>query len=163
MKMLRQFNLNSVLIWAGFYASTCIAAAGAFWFQGDLNANGWIAPAFAPPAWLFGPVWTTLYLLISTSAYLLVSNRQDRLLGFALTLWCLQMTANTLWTPVFFGAFDLAGALFISCILWLSISSYILVSFKINRTACYLFIPYWVWVSFATILNYGYLKLNPTT
>jgi tryptophan-rich sensory protein len=163
MKPIGQFKLNAVLTWSGFYGSTCIAAAGAFWFVGDLNANGWIAPVFAPPAWLFGPVWTTLYLLIATSAYRLVSMGQNRLLGLALGLWCLQMTANTLWTPVFFGAFDLEGALFISCILWLSITSYILVSFRIDRWACYLFVPYWVWVSFATFLNYSFLKFNPST
>tara|TARA_B100001093_G_scaffold105815_1_gene98135 strand:+ start:1215 stop:1706 length:492 start_codon:yes stop_codon:yes gene_type:complete len=162
MSLSKKFNLKNGLIWSGFYGSTCIAASGAFWFVGDLNANEWIAPTLAPPAWLFGPVWTTLYLLIATSGYLLVSNKHNQLLGLALALWCLQMTANTLWTPVFFGAFDLLGALFISCILWLSISSYILVTFKINRTACYLFIPYWIWVSFATFLNYSYLKLNPT-
>jgi benzodiazapine receptor len=163
MKPIGQFKLNAVLTWSGFYGSTCIAAAGAFWFVGDLNANGWIAPVFAPPAWLFGPVWTTLYLLIATSAYRLVSMGQNRLLGLALGLWCLQMTANTLWTPVFFGAFDLEGALFISCILWLSITSYILVSFRIDRWACYLFVPYWVWVSFATFLNYSFHKFNPST
>ena len=163
MKFKAQFNINAVLTWLGFYGSTCIAAAGAFWFAGDLNANDWVSPVFAPPAWLFGPVWTILYLLIATSAYRLVRLGQNQLLGLALGLWCIQMTANTLWTPVFFGAFDLSGALYVSCLLWLSISSYILVSFRIDRLACYLFIPYWFWVSFATFLNYTYLKLNPAT
>lgn len=163
MRFKAQFNRNALLTWLGFYGSTCIAAAGAFWFAGDLNANGWVSPSFAPPAWLFGPVWTTLYLFIATSAYRLVTKGQSQFLGLALGLWCLQMTANTLWTPVFFGAFDLEGALYLSCILWFSISSYILVSFKVDRTACYLFIPYWFWVSFATFLNYAYLNLNPAT
>ena len=51
---------SRIIIWVMFYACTLVAAGGAIWFVGDLNANKWIAPSFAPPAWLFGPVWTTL-------------------------------------------------------------------------------------------------------
>jgi tryptophan-rich sensory protein len=70
------------------------------------------------------------------------------------------MTANTIWTPVFFGAFDLRGSLFIIAILWLSITAYIPIALKANKLAGYLFTPYWLWVSFAAYLNFAYLKLN---
>ena len=148
-----------VLTWLAFYVCTCLAAAGAIWFGGDLNANGWVSPNFAPPSWVSGPVWTTLYLLIATSGYL-ISKSPHNLAGLAIALWCVQMTPNTIWTPVFFGAFDLKGSLFIIVILWLSITVYIPIAFKAARPAAYLFIPYWFWVSFAAFLNFSYLQIN---
>ena len=101
-----EFSMRSrVIIWVMFYACTLVAAGGAIWFVGDLNANKWITPSFAPPAWLFGPVWTTLYLLIASSAYRLSYRKNCDSKSIALGLWALQMCLNTLWTPVFFGAF----------------------------------------------------------
>ena len=153
---------SRIIVWVLFYASTLVAAGGAIWFVGDLNANKWIVPTIAPPAWLFGPVWTILYLLIATSGYRISSLKSSNLKNIALGLWALQMCLNTLWTPVFFGAFDLQGALGIIVILWLTIMSYIVVSFKIDRPSSYLFMPYWVWVSFATALNFSYILVNPS-
>ncbi len=71
------------------------------------------------------------------------------------------MCLNTVWTPVFFGAFDLPGALALIAVLWVVVGAYSSVSFSIDRNAGYLFLPYWAWVSFATILNYKYMILNP--
>ncbi|MDB9924370.1 tryptophan-rich sensory protein [Planktomarina sp.] len=153
---------SRIIVWVLFYASTLVAAGGAIWFVGDLNANKWIVPTIAPPAWLFGPVWTILYLLIATSGYRISSLKSSNLKNIALGLWALQMCLNTLWTPVFFGAFDLQGALGIIVILWLTIVSYIVVSFKIDRASSYLFMPYWGWVSFATALNFSYILVNPS-
>ena len=153
---------SRIIVWVLFYASTLVAAGGAIWFVGDLNANKWIVPTIAPPAWLFGPVWTILYLLIATSGYRISSLKSSNLKNIALGLWALQMCLNTLWTPVFFGAFDLQGALGIIVILWLTIVAYIVVSFKIDRASSYLFMPYWVWVSFATALNFSYILVNPS-
>ena len=153
---------SRIIVWVLFYASTLVAAGGAIWFVGDLNANKWIVPTIAPPAWLFGPVWTILYLLIATSGYRISSLKSSNLKNIALGLWALQMCLNTLWTPVFFGAFDLQGALGIIVILWLTIVSYIVVSFKVDRASSYLFMPYWVWVSFATALNFSYILVNPS-
>ena len=153
---------SRIIVWVLFNASTLVAAGGAIWFVGDLNANKWIVPTIAPPAWLFGPVWTILYLLIATSGYRISSLKSSNLKNIALGLWALQMCLNTLWTPVFFGAFDLQGALGIIVILWLTIVSYIVVSFKIDRASSYLFMPYWVWVSFATALNFSYILVNPS-
>ena len=157
--MINKEKIIPLLTWLAFYVCTCLAAAGAIWFGGDLNANGWVSPSFAPPPWVFGPVWSTLYFLIATSGYL-ISKSHHNLAGLAVALWCLQMTANTIWTPVFFGAFDLKGSLFIIAILWLSITAYIPIALKANRLSGYLFVPYWFWVSFASGLNYSYLLLN---
>ena len=151
---------NRTIVWVLFYASTLVAAGGAIWFVGDLNANNWVAPSIAPPAWLFGPVWTTLYLMIATSGYRISGVNGSDLKSMALGLWALQMCLNTLWTPVFFGAFDLKGAFAIIVTLWLSITIFIVVSFRIDKVSSYLFMPYWVWVSFATALNYAYIRVN---
>jgi len=153
---------SRIIVWILFYACTLVAAGGAIWFVGDLNANKWIVPTIAPPAWLFGPVWTILYLLIATSGYRISSLKSSNLKNIALGLWALQMCLNTLWTPVFFGAFDLQGSLGIIVILWLTILLYIVVSFKIDRASSYLFMPYWLWVSFATALNFSYILVNPS-
>ena len=151
---------NRTIVWVLFYASTLVAAGGAIWFVVDLNANKWVAPSIAPPAWLFGPVWTSLYLMIATSGYRMSRAKSSDLKSMALGLWALQMCLNTLWTPVFFGAFDLKGAFAIIVILWLSITAFIVVSFRIDKASSYLFMPYWAWVSFATALNYAYIRVN---
>ena len=75
-----------IITWLLFYACTLVAAAGAFWFVGDLNANSWIAPSIAPPAWIFGPVWTILYLMIATSGYRIFHAKYSAIKGIALVL-----------------------------------------------------------------------------
>ncbi|MDA1043550.1 MAG: tryptophan-rich sensory protein [Proteobacteria bacterium] len=153
-------RIAKALTWLLFYGSTICAASGAIWFTGNLNDNDWISPSFAPPAWLFGPVWATLYILIATSAYRLVYAQEHLLKPIAFGLWALQMCLNTIWTPIFFGALDLHGAMIIILFLWLSISGFILVTYNIDCKISYLFIPYWLWVSFASILNFVYIVIN---
>ena len=75
-------------------------------------------------------------------------------------LWALQLCLNTLWTPVFFGAYDLLGALVLILFLWITILCYTVSSYKIDKIASYLFMPYLAWVSFATVLNFEYLRIN---
>jgi tryptophan-rich sensory protein len=70
------------------------------------------------------------------------------------------MGLNTIWTPVFSGAENLEAALYYIVALWLSIVSYVVVAWKVNRTASLMFIPYLAWVSFASLLNYNYWLLN---
>jgi benzodiazapine receptor len=149
-----------ILTWVLFYACTVTAAATAFWFVGDLNANGWVSPSFAPPSWLFGPVWTLLYLMIATSAYRISQSKRHEFKTLALALWAFQMTLNTLWTPVFFGAYDLWGAFYIILVLWAAIGAFTVLSWRIDRGAAYLFMPYWAWVTFAGVLNFGYITIN---
>jgi benzodiazapine receptor len=77
-----------------------------------------------------------------------------------LAVWSLQMGLNTLWTPVFFGAFDLWGAFYIILALWCAIAAFTALAWRIDRIAAALFVPYWAWVSFATVLNYAYITVN---
>lgn len=150
-----------ITVWLLCAACTVAAGISGSWFVADLAANGWTAPDFAPPAWLFGPVWTVLYLMIATSGYFLIFAKPHEMKPVALGLWSLQMCLNTLWTPVFFGAFDLWGAFYIIVALWCAIAAFVWVSFRVERTASLLFLPYWAWVSFASALNYGYILANP--
>lgn len=150
----------NIFTWLILYACTFVAASGAVWFAGDLNANGWVMPNIAPPAWLFAPVWTILYVFIATSAYRIIISEAHYLKGIAYALWTLQLCLNTLWTPVFFGAYDLIGAMVIITFLWITIFCYSFVSYKIDKIATYLFIPYLAWVSFAALLNFEYLRIN---
>jgi tryptophan-rich sensory protein len=116
-----------------------VAASGAVWFAGDLNANGWVMPNIAPPAWLFPPVWTILYVFIATSAYRIIVSEPHYLKGITYALWTLQLCLNTLWTPVFFGAYDLAGAMIIITFLW-AYNTLLLIYFLQNRQGSYIFI-----------------------
>lgn len=150
-----------ILTWILCFACTVVAGVTGAWFVGDLNANGWAAPAFAPPAWVFGPVWSLLYLMIATAGYFVLTAREASWKPLAIGLWALQICLNTLWTPVFFGAHDLWGALLIIFALWLSIGAFSGVAWRVDRRASALFLPYWAWVSFATVLNYGYILANP--
>mgnify|MGYP002173390209 CR=1 FL=1 len=72
------------------------------------------------------------------------------------------MSLKMLWTPVFFGAVDLKGAFAIIVMLWLTITAYIVVSFRIDKVSSYLLMPYWAWVSFAIELNFAYILANPS-
>ena len=157
---------NKVITWVIFYLCVTVASSAGFVFPlGD--ANPWYAtlvePSFAPPNWLFGPVWTTLYLLIATSAYRIAMTTEhsfNKLLPLALALWSLQLALNVIWTPIFSGAQNLEVAFYYIIALWVSIVAYILVAWRVERWSAILMIPYLCWVSFASVLNYNYWQLN---
>ena len=152
---------NRTIVWVLFYASTLVAAGGAIWFVGDLNANNWVAPSIAPPAWLFGPVWTTLYLMIATSGYRISRVRSSDLKSMALGLWALQMCLNTLWTPVFFGLQRIKAGMAVLLMLWAAVAACMVALWQVDMLAGLLFIPYLVWVSVAAALNAAVWRLNP--
>lgn len=137
-------------------ASGTLFPANGPWYQ-SLNA-----PSFRPPSWLFGPVWTALYLMIAVAgARLAVSaSHGAALAGLALGLWALQIALNVLWTPTFFGAHALGAALVVMGALWLSIAALIAVAFQVDRMAAWLLLPYLGWVSFAAVLNWAFWRLN---
>ena len=119
-------------------------------------------PAFQPPNWLFFPVWTTLYTLMGIAAFLVWRKGLDlRSVRVALGLFAVQLVLNTAWSIVFFGAQELFGALIVIVILWLFILINIVTFWRISRVAGALLIPYILWVSFASLLNYSVWMLNP--
>ena len=157
---------NKIITWVVFYLCVTVASSAGFVFPlGDDNLwyTSLIEPRFAPPSWVFAPVWTTLYLLIATSAYRIMtksSYKMNNLLPLAIALWSLQLALNVIWTPIFSGAQNLEVAFYYIIMLWIIIISYIFVCWHIDRLASVMMMPYLVWVSFASVLNYYYWQLN---
>ena len=114
-------------------------------------------PAFAPPAWLFGPVWSVLYVMIGVAGWLLWrAGGWDRVMW----LWVVQLVLNLLWTPLFFAADLYTLALVEIVVLAASIALLVAWSWRRSRVAAWLLVPYLAWVCFATALNAGIVVLN---
>lgn len=143
-------------LWAGVIGSLSNFEAIPTWYS-HLNK-----PFFNPPAWLFAPVWTVLYILMGISFYLIWKKGCEKQeVGRAMGLFAIQIVLNVLWSFLFFGLHSpLLG--FINIVLLLAAIVYTSIKFsQISRTAGYLFIPYILWTSFATILNFSILIMNP--
>lgn len=112
-------------------------------------------PSFCPPNWLFGPVWTILYVLMGVAGCLICGD------GTCYTLWWLQLALNGVWSFLFFGRQRLDLALLDIVMLWISLALCVHQFSLVEPNAAKLFLPYWAWVSFATLLNFEYWRLNP--
>jgi translocator protein len=128
------------------------------------NVNEWyvnlIKPAFNPPSYLFGPVWTILYILMGISLYLVWKSPLGKTRKQALIIFSIQMFLNFIWTFIFFYFKQTGFALVDIILLWLLIIAMILLFKRINKTAAFIQIPYLLWVSFATVLNASIWMLN---
>ncbi|MEU4220271.1 TspO/MBR family protein [Actinoplanes sp. NPDC026623] len=114
-------------------------------------------PAWAPPSWLFGPVWTILYVLIAIAGWLVWQRT-----GWtrALTVYAVQLALNAAWTPLFFAAGRYGLALVEIMVLWVLILATIVLFWRTSRLAAALLVPYLAWVSFATALNAAIWSAN---
>lgn len=117
-------------------------------------------PAWAPPAWVFGPVWTVLYLLMGIAAWLVWRKRTARRRP-ALTLYAIQLFFNAVWSWVFFRAHLGELSIINILLLWVLIVWLIFLFRKISLASAVLLIPYLLWVSFAAALNIMIWRLNP--
>ena len=118
-------------------------------------------PSFNPPNWIFGPVWTILYILIGIAAYLVWQQRSNAINFInAKRIYFLQLFFNFSWSLVFFGLHQVVGALIIIVLLFICIIINIRAFSKISKTAAWLLAPYLLWVSFATALNCSIYILN---
>ena len=118
-------------------------------------------PRYTPPNWVFGPVWTILYILMGISVFLIWQKGLDTngvLLAF--TLFWVQLAFNVLWSIVFFGIKSSVGGVITIIVLWLLILATIVASFRISGWAGTLLTPYIVWVTIASYLNIGVWRLN---
>jgi tryptophan-rich sensory protein len=126
---------------------------------------GWyytlIKPSFRPPPWLFAPVWIILYLIIAIAFYIIwkkgFSSGESK---YALGLFILQLILNVLWPIVFFGTRSISGGLTVILILWVLIFLTMFAFQKVSSAASYLLIPYLIWVSYASVLNFSIWRLN---
>lgn len=110
-------------------------------------------PAFNPPNWLFGPVWTVLYVLMGATVYRLLSKAPGKDRKRALTVFWIQLALNGVWSFIFFNAHQLGWALVEIILIWIAILWMIFTTSRVDKTGAYLQIPYLLWVSFASVLN----------
>lgn len=120
-----------------------------------------IQPSWAPPGWLFGPVWTTLFAMMAIAAWLVWRSGGFSNNRLALSLFLLQLVVNALWSWLFFAWSKGGLALADIALLWILIATTIICFWRIRPVAGMLLVPYLLWVSFAAILNYVIWQLNP--
>lgn len=129
------------------------------------GSDSWYAalnkPPWTPPGWLFGPVWTLLYVAMAAAAFLVWRTRG----GFGgarreLGLYAVQLALNAAWSPLFFGAHRPGLALFDIGLLWLVLAALVPLFFRVRRAAGLLLVPYLAWVTFASALNLSIVLRN---
>jgi translocator protein len=143
----------------------CLVAGAIGSFFTTPAISGWYAtlvrPEIAPPNWVFGPVWTTLYVLMGTAFFLIWRKGiQEKRVKVAVFLFIFQLVLNVLWSIVFFRLHSLGGALAEITVLWIMIAATIVSFRRISRLAALLLIPYILWVSFAAYVTYSFWSLN---
>ena len=143
---------------AGFIGSIFTVKSIAAWYIGLRK------PRFTPPEGVFGPVWLTLYLLMSISLFLVWRQGLSSVdIRIAFIVFWVQLALNVLWSALFFGLRSPLAGLFNITLLWLAILVNIVLIFRVSVIAGVLLIPYILWVSVATYLNGGIWQLNRKT
>ncbi|MCX7757888.1 MAG: tryptophan-rich sensory protein [candidate division WOR-3 bacterium] len=123
--------------------------------------NFLVKPTFAPPNWLFGPVWTGLFLLMGISLYLVWSKGfGNQAVRAAMFIFVIHLIVNILWSAVFFGLRFPLGGFFVIVALWFLIILTMIYFSAVSKLAAFLLIPYLLWTSFASVLNFMIYKLN---
>lgn len=155
------YQIKDIFALIGFIGfSQAAGIVGSFFTMSAID--GWYAtlirPEFAPPNWIFGPVWIMLYTLMGIAAFLVW--RKDRRAHVALGLFMFQLVLNTFWSIIFFGMQALGLAFFEIILLWAAIIATIVAFRKISQPAAWLLVPYLLWVSFAACLNFAFWTLN---
>lgn len=117
-------------------------------------------PSWAPPSWLFGPVWTTLYALMAVAAWLVWRSGPVSATRVALSAYCAQLVLNAAWTPLFFGLGWRGVALIDITILWVLLVTTVVLFFRRSAVAGWLLAPYLLWTTFALCLNFAVWQLN---
>lgn len=154
---------RSILALAGFLLLSF--AAGALGGRATYPAiPGWYQslekPSWTPPEWLFGPAWTTLYILMGVAAWLVWRYGGWRSQKRPLTLFVVQVVLNALWSILFFGMRNPGLGMAEIVILWLAILATSIAFWRVSRMAGGLMVPYLGWVTFAAALNFAIWRLN---
>jgi tryptophan-rich sensory protein len=147
----------------GFMALSYAVAAIGGWATAS-SVDSWYPtlrkPAFTPPDWLFGPVWTTLYAMIAVAGFRLWRRRSAPGAALALAAWGVQLGLNLLWSLIFFGARRIGLAAAEVLLLDLAVAAALALAFRVDRPAGLLLAPYLAWTGFATVLTLAIARLN---
>jgi tryptophan-rich sensory protein len=142
----------------------CLAAAGVSSRFTTPQIKGWYAalrkPSWTPPNWLFGPVWLMLYLGMAVSAWLIWREQGLSGAAFPLLMFAVQLVLNMAWSGLFFRLHHPGAAFVEIMLLWLAIAVTILMFWPINALAGWLMVPYVLWVTFASALNFRIWRMN---
>ena len=140
---------------AGFIGSFFTASAIPVWYA------SLVKPAFNPPGWVFGPVWTALYIMMGVSMYIVwqkgLKKRENKT---AMAVFGVQLVLNASWSIIFFGMGAPLAAFIEIIFLWIAILATIILFYRLSKKASYLLVPYILWVSFAAVLNFAIFYLN---
>ncbi|HQW55150.1 MAG TPA: tryptophan-rich sensory protein [Saprospiraceae bacterium] len=117
-------------------------------------------PSFNPPNWIFGPVWTSLYILLGISFFLIWKQPATKERNRAISIFLIQLVLNFAWSFLFFYFHQIGLALIDIIVLWILIITMLILFYRIKPLAAYINIPYLLWVTFASILNASYFVLN---
>jgi benzodiazapine receptor len=117
-------------------------------------------PSWTPPGWVFGPVWTVLYLLMGVAAWLIWRERGSADIRPALAAFFVQLALNLLWSILFFGMQDPRLAFWDILLLWIAIAVTVALFWTVRPMAAVLLTPYLAWVTYATVLNYTIWQMN---
>ena len=150
----------SLICWIGI----CFAVAGVSGSWTASEVPGWYRtlarPAIAPPNWVFGPVWTLLYAMMAVAAWQVWEAAPSSLRTCGLILFSVQLALNFAWSLIFFRQHALGAALAEVMVLWAFIGATTLVFGRVSPAAAWLMAPYWAWVTFASVLNAAFWRLN---
>jgi len=139
-----------------------VAAVCARWNVSEIP--GWyrtlVRPSFAPPDRVFGPVWSLLYLMMAIAAWRIALEPPSRMRSIGLLIFVVQLGLNLAWSWIFFRQHAIGAALAEMLVLWLAIGATTLVFARIAPTPAWLMAPYWAWVTFASVLNAAFWRLN---
>jgi tryptophan-rich sensory protein len=152
--------------WIGLagWLGVCFLVAGVSGRMTVAEIPGWyrtlVRPSIAPPNWVFGPVWTLLYALMAVAAWRVWMAAPSQARNWALGLFLFQLAMNFLWSWIFFRQHLIGAALIEVVLLWLAIGATTLVFAKVAPAAAWLMTPYLAWVSFASVLNGAFWRVN---
>jgi tryptophan-rich sensory protein len=153
-------TVKRILAPVGWLALTFSAAATGVFVSTDGWYAGLVKPGWNPPGWLFGPVWTLLYVMMGVAAWLVWQRGGWALQRRSLGLYLLQWALNAVWTPVFFGLQQAGWACAVIIALDVAVLATLVAFWNVRRVAGVLLVPYALWVAFATVLNFTIWWLN---
>lgn len=158
--------MNERTRWIGLvlFVLVCVGAGGLGAVATTPEIDGWyrtvVKPNWNPPDWVFGPVWTTLFVLMGISAWLVWKPAGLKEASTPLSLFAVQLILNVAWSWIFFGMHQIGWAVVEIVILWLAILATTVAFFRRSKPAGWLLVPYLGWVSFASVLNFTIWRLN---